>query len=138
MRFKTELAETGLCLNSGGMIDPSKVVSIHPYFKVKPGKLDEAKGRLSEFIEKTATENSNLYYDFTLSDDVIFCREAYVGAEGLLKHLDNVGPTLAEFLKLVDVQRVELHGSAAELAKLKEPLSALNPQWFEFQAGVRK
>jgi len=33
---------------------------------------------------------------------------------------------------------VELHGSAAELAKLKEPLSALNPQWFEFEAGVRK
>ena len=30
-----------------GMIDPSSVVSIHPYFRVKPGKLAEAKAKLA-------------------------------------------------------------------------------------------
>ena len=73
------------------MIHPSQVVSIHPYFKVKPGKLDEVKGLLEQFMTKTGAEAANLYYDFTIHGEVLFCREAYVGADGLLKHLDNVG-----------------------------------------------
>jgi quinol monooxygenase YgiN len=120
------------------MAHPSQIVSIHPYFKVKPGKLVEAKAALADFIRQTANEPANLYYDFTIKEDVIFCREAYVGAEGLLRHLDNVGPILENFLKLVDVLRVEIHGSAQELAKLKEPLAKLSPQWFEFVCGVSR
>lgn len=118
------------------MIHPSKILSIHPYFKAQPGKLSEAKALLGKFIEKVGSESANLYYDFTISGDIIFCREAYVGAEGLLAHLDNVGPVLAEFLKLVEVVRVEVHGSPQDLAKLKGPLASLNPQWFEFAQGV--
>ena len=118
------------------MIHPSKVVSIHPYFKVKAGKWPEAKAALEEFVTKTSTEKGNLYYDFTFNGDVIFCREAYVGAEGLLAHVENVGAVLAEFLKLVDVVRVEVHGSAEDLARLKTPLADLKPQWFEFERGV--
>jgi quinol monooxygenase YgiN len=118
------------------MIHPSKVVSIHPYFKVKAGNWPEAKAALPEFAAKTSTEKGNLYYDFTISGDVIFCREAYVGAEGLLAHVQNVGAILAEFLKLVDIVRIEVHGSAEELAKLKAPLADLKPQWFEFESGV--
>lgn len=120
------------------MAHPSQIVSIHPYFKVKPGKLGEAKAALADFIRQTGNEPANLYYDFTINEDVIFCREAYVGAEGLLRHLDNVGVTLENFLKLVDVLRVEVHGSAQELAKLKAPLAKLGPQWFEFVCGVSR
>ena len=118
------------------MSNPSQVVSIHPYFKVKAGKLDEAKSMLQQFIGKTATEDANLYYDFTFSGDVLFCREAYVGADGLLKHLENVGATLGELLKIVDLERLEVHGAADELEKLKGPLANLNPQWFVFECGV--
>jgi quinol monooxygenase YgiN len=118
------------------MIHPSKVVSIHPYFKVKAGKLAEAKAVLPELVSKTATEKGNLYYDFTISGDVVFCREAYDGAEGLITHVENVSATLAELLKLADIIRVEVHGSAEELAKLKAPLADLKPQWFEFERGV--
>jgi hypothetical protein len=118
------------------MIHPSKVLSIHPYFKVKPGNLPAAKAALAQFIAGTASEPGNLYYDFTLNGDVIFCREAYLGAQGLLQHLENVGAPLAEFLKLVDIIRVEVHGSAEELAKLKEPLAGLKPEWFVFECGV--
>jgi hypothetical protein len=31
-----------------------------------------------------------------------------------------------------------VHGAVAELAKLKGPLKSLNPEWFEFYAGVQK
>lgn len=120
------------------MVHPSKIVSIHPYFKVKPGNLAKAKSVLPEFLARTSNEAANLFYDFTINGDVIFCREAYVGAEGLLLHLENVKALLLEFLKCVDVLRIEVHGSAEELAKLKGPMTALNPEWFQFECGVTK
>jgi quinol monooxygenase YgiN len=119
-------------------MNPSDIVSIHPYFKVKPGKLAEARAALPRFVAATARESGNLYYDFTLNGDLIFCREAYRGAQGLLDHLQNVGPILAEFLKLVDVLRVEVHGSAADLEKLRGPLAGLKPEWFTFECGVTR
>ncbi len=118
------------------MIHPSQVVSIHPYFKVKPGKMAEAKEVLARFVEATTSETTNLYYDFTINGDVIFCREAYVGAQGLLDHVSNIGLILAEFLEIVDVARLEVHGSAAELDQLRGPLADLKPEFFVFECGV--
>jgi quinol monooxygenase YgiN len=113
-------------------------VSIHPYFKVHPGKLDAARALLPKFIAKTAAETKCLYYEFTSRDDVIFCREGYADAEGALEHLANVGEVLDEMLQLSDVLRLELHGPAAELEKLKVPLAALNAEYFVFEAGLEK
>lgn len=93
---------------------------------------------LGEFVSKTAGEAANLYYDFTICGEVLFCREAYVGAEGLQKHLENVGTQLQALLKLAEVVRLEVHGTPMELAKLKEPLGALKPEWFEFECGVER
>jgi len=108
----------------------SNFVSLHPYFKVHPGKLDALKAAMPAFVDKTATEEKNLFYGFTIKGDEIFCREGYTDAEGVLAHLDNVGALLAEALKIADLIRVELHGPARELDKLKGPLAHLNPAWF--------
>jgi hypothetical protein len=113
-------------------------VSLHPYFNVHPGKLDAVKAGLARFIEKTASEKENLFYGFSSDGDEIFCREAYESAEGLLAHLDNVGALLAEMLKNADLIRVEVHGPAAELEKLKKPLAHLNPKWFVLEAKLEK
>ena len=61
-------------------------VSIHPYFKAHPGKLDAVKGLLPTFVEKTASEAKVLHYEFTINGDEIFCRETYEDAEGTLAH----------------------------------------------------
>lgn len=119
-------------------MDPSKNVSIHPYFKVNEGKLEEFKALLPQFIEKTQTEEACLFYDFTINGDIIFCREAYVGGEGALTHLGNVDALLKQALEIADLIRLELHGSAEELEILREPLAALNPDWFIFDSGVTK
>jgi len=111
-------------------------VSIHPYFKVHPGKMDAAKALLPKFVEKTKTEPARLYYEFTINGDIVFCREGYIGAAGALKHLENVGDLLGEMLKISDVARLEIHGPAAELEKLKEPLAAYKPEWFAYECGV--
>ena len=108
----------------------SNFVSVHPYFKVHAGKLEAFKATLPAFIEKTATEEKNLFYGFTINGDEIFCREGYTDADGVHAHLDNVGAMLAEAFKMADLIRLELHGSANELDKLRKPLAHLNPVWF--------
>jgi hypothetical protein len=109
---------------------PSNFVSIHPYFKAHPGKLAEIKATLPRFLEKTATEPQNLFYGFTINGDEVFCREGYAGAEGALAHLENVGALLGEVLKISDLIRLEVHGPAEELEKMKVPLAQFKPVWF--------
>jgi hypothetical protein len=108
----------------------SNFVSLHPYFKVHPGKLETFKGGFAGFVARTATEEKNLFYGFTVNGDEVFCREGYADAEALLVHLENVGGLLAEALKIGDLIRLEVHGPAAELDKLRGPLAHLNPAWF--------
>jgi quinol monooxygenase YgiN len=94
------------------------------------------KTAIPAFIDKTKTEPGNLFYEFTVNGDEIFCREGYAEAEAVLSHLENVGALLAEVLKIADLVRLEFHGPAEELKKLKVPLSHLNPAWFACECGV--
>jgi quinol monooxygenase YgiN len=113
-------------------------VSLHPYFKVHPGKLDAAKALLTRFVEATSSEKACQHYEFTINGDVVFCREAYADAEGTLAHLANVDALLKEMLTVADLIRLELHGPAEELDKLREPLAALNPDWFVLHCGLKR
>ena len=108
----------------------SGFVSLHPYFKVPPDKLQMLKDVLPEFVAKTRDETGNLFYEFTISGDEVFCREGYVNAEALLEHLGNVKAMLEAALQIAELIRIEVHGPAAELEKLKGPLAHLNPAWF--------
>lgn len=117
-------------MQAGEMKPLSNFVSLHPYFKVHPGKLEGFMAALPAFVAKTEAEEKNLFYGFTVNGDEVFCREAYTDAEGILKHLDNVGAMLAEAMKIADLVRLELHGPADELDKLRKPLAHLNSVWF--------
>lgn len=108
----------------------SGFVSLHPYFKVPPEKLELLKVILPEFAAKTRNEMGNLFYEFTINGDEVFCREGYLNAEALLAHLENVGAMLAEALKMAALMRIEVHGPAEEIDKLRAPLAHLNPAWF--------
>ena len=113
-------------------------VSIHPYFKVHPGKLDAARALLPAFVAQTASEPACLYYEFTINDDVIFCRDAYRGAAGALAHLGNVDALLKELLTMADLARLEIHGPAEEIEQLKAPLATFHPTWFAVACGVER
>lgn len=113
-------------------------VSLHPYFKIRPGQLEAVQALLREFVAKTASEEKMLCYEFTLNGDIVFCREAYTDADGVLAHLTNVGPLLEKMQTVSDLTRLEIHGPAAELEKLKGPLGALKVEWFAYQCGVRR
>ncbi len=117
---------------------PHTTVSIHPYFKPHEGRLAEFIAGMPAFIERTRSEEAVLFYDFTVCDGIVFCREAYVGGEGALRHLDNVGDLLGEALKIAELVRLEVHGSAAELDKMREALKDLPVQWFVLECGLEK
>jgi quinol monooxygenase YgiN len=106
-----------------------------PYFKVKPGQLAAFKAGVPAFVDRTRSEKGCAHYAFSFDGDTAHCREGYDDAAALLAHLDNVGALLKEALKIADIVRLEVHGPAAELDKLRGPLAALNPQWFALEPG---
>jgi quinol monooxygenase YgiN len=115
-----------------------RVVSIHPYFKVFDGKIDQFKKLCEQFILATAQEPRCLYYGFSFHGNHVHCREAYEGAEGLLTHLAGVDAILKEALKISEIVRLEVHGKAEELEKLSQPLAALAPTYYALEYGVRR
>jgi quinol monooxygenase YgiN len=108
----------------------SNFVSLHPYFKVHPGKIDEIKALLPRFVEKATTEEACLFYAFSMNGNEFFCREAYENAAELLAHMGNIAGLLAKAMKIADLTRIEVHGPASELDKLKDPLAYLKPAFF--------
>ncbi len=113
-------------------------VSIHPYFKLHEGKLAEFTAIMDTFVERTSSEADVLFYDFTMSGDIAFCREAYVGSEGALAHLANVDDIIQAALEVSDLIRLEIHGAAAELDKMREPLKELPVDWFVLKKALVK
>jgi len=115
-----------------------RVVSIHPYFRVSEGKMNEFKQFCEQFVSMTVTEPKCLYYGFSFNGDQVHCREAYEGADGLLAHLANVGPLLQEVVKIAEITRLEIHGVEEELATLIQPLHDFKPTYFSLQYGIRR
>lgn len=112
--------------------------TIAPYFTVHPDKLDAFKELCTQLVEKSKQETQCLFYGFTFKGDQVHCREGYADAEAVLAHLENIGPLLQEALKMADITRLEVHGPGTELAKLREPMAGLNPQFFTLECGFRR
>jgi hypothetical protein len=89
-------------------------------------------------VAVAAQESKCLYYGFSFNGNDVHCREAYEGAEGLLTHLSDVGPLLSQILKIASMTRLEVHGTAEQLAKLVEPMAGLAPTYFNLEYGIRR
>jgi quinol monooxygenase YgiN len=111
------------------------VCTLVPYFKIRTGQRAAFRAGVPKFIECTSHERGCVHYAFSFDGDTAHCREGYDDAAAVLAHLDNVAPLLQETLKIADIVRLEVHGPAAELDKLRSPLAALKPQWFVLEPG---
>lgn len=120
------------------MATQDKCCTIVPYFNVPPGQMETVRKFCEEFVELTKTEPGCLYYGFSFDGDQLHCREGYENADALLAHVANVGAKLTEFLKIAELTRLEVHGPADELAKLRAPLAAFGPQFFTLECGFRR
>ena len=120
------------------MATDDQCCTVVPYFKVHDGQLEAFKALCEQAVETTRSEADCLFYGFSFSDDIAFCREGYGSAEGVLAHLGNVGPVLQEMFKIADLNKLEVHGPAAELDKLREPMAAMKPKFFTLEYGFRR
>jgi len=109
-----------------------------PYFQVNDGQLDAFKALGPQFVAKTRSEPGCVHYAFSFNGSVAHCREGYDDAAAVLAHLDNVGALLGEALKLSSIIKLEVHGPAAELDKLRGPMAGLAPQFFALEEGFRR
>jgi len=41
-------------------------------------------------------------------------------------------------MTMADLTRLEIHGPAEELEKLKQPLADFKPAWFAYECGVER
>ena len=115
-----------------------KCCTIVPYFRVSHGNLGAFRNLCERFVAKTSEETTCLYYGFSFDGDQAHCREGYQDAEALLAHLQDVGPLIDEALKIAEIARLEVHGPEEEVAKLREPLAHLKPQFFVLEYGFRR
>lgn len=84
-------------------------------------------GKLAEFKEKAAAytaavkegEPGTLEYQWWLSEDGERCllKETFDGSESLLKHIENVSPTLPELLAIAPITRFEVFGDVSPEAR---------------------
>lgn len=127
--------------------DPDTVIHLYPYFSITKGREADFKKIWSDAYPATqaaAGDEKNMMYAFCFSTDAdgvttALCREAYGDADGLLLHLKNVDTPLKAVLSddVSTLKRLEVHGPAAELAKLKEALGPLGAAFFETAWGFR-
>ena len=120
------------------MFKPDTCCTLVPYFEVMDGKLDEFKALGPRFVAKTQSETGCLHYAFSFNGSTAHCREGYEDANALLAHLENVGELLGQALQIAKIVRLEVHGPAAELEKLREPMASLSPQFFALEPGIRR
>ena len=112
-------------------------VSIHPYFKVKPGRESSFREMCEKMVAKTSTEEGCINYGFSFSGSTVFCRESYVDARAALQHLDNVGELLTEALQFADLVRLEIHANEEQLEILKQTVEPFNPVLYTLEIGFR-
>jgi hypothetical protein len=116
-----------------------KCVTVQPYFLVKEGEMDNVKTYLEKFVEMTKSEKDCLYYGFSICGDKIHCREGYADGDGALAHINNIGGLLQEVLQsgIMELTDLQIHGPEEELAKLRQPLADLNPNYWVLEYGFR-
>jgi quinol monooxygenase YgiN len=112
--------------------------TVVPYFKIHEGRMEDFQSLAEQCVAQTSVESGVLYYGFSFNGNEGHCREGYADAEGVLAHLENIGPLLEQLLQVADLTRLEVHGPADELDQLRGPLADLDPQYFTLQYGFRR
>lgn len=74
-------------------------ITIHPYFTIAEGKLEEFKAIWQKMVPVIDEKEPGCsFYEFSFCGNVAFCREGYEDAAGVLTHLSNVGAVLEEVM----------------------------------------
>lgn len=112
--------------------------SVSPYFEIHASKAAEFRAICEKYVAWSSREPGCLYYGFSFDGDLAHCREGFENADALLAHIENLRPILHEMGEVSRLVKIEIHGPEQELAKLREPLTGMNPQYFVLEYGYRR
>ena len=101
------------------------MVSIHPHFTIKDGKMDQCIALLEEILAITKSKEPDcLFFNITkCGSDKAFVREAYKDGAAAVNHLQNMGHMIPKLFEVSDI-KVQVHGPSKEI----EPLKAILPE----------
>lgn len=117
-----------------------KTVAFMPYFAIKDAeKFFEVCNRC---IEQVRSESLCLGYGFSVSagphENMAFCREAFLNAEGVIAHLHNIEVLFKEGLcKYGELLSLQIHGPKDQLDILREEpiIQELRAEFYELMPG---
>jgi quinol monooxygenase YgiN len=116
----------------------STVVSFHPYFEIAEGRKADFDELWKAILPTVQAEAGCLGYEFSFNGNIGYVRESYANAEAVFVHAANTAETMAKLLEFCKILNFDVVGSETELAKLREPLAALNPTFMVIDTGYRK
>ena len=101
----------------------TKMVSIHPHFIIKDGKMDQCIALLEEILVLTkSNEPDCLFFNITkCGSDKAYVREAYKDGAAALNHFENMGHMIPKLYEVADI-KVQVQGPANEIEPLKSIL----------------
>lgn len=115
-------------------------LTFRPYLTVHEGKLAEFKEVLPIIHSKIDAQAEKVQcYGFSFDEtrNQYFCRESYDDAEGFLRHGEDVKEPSATSKPLRNMELIELHGPADELAKLRETYQPLGCRFYVTDSGSK-
>ena len=100
------------------------MVTIHPHFTIKDGKIDQCIALLEEILVMTkSNEPDCLFFNITTCGfNKAFVREGYKDGAAAVNHLKNMGHMIPKLFEVADIN-VQVQGPAKEI----EPLKAILP-----------
>jgi len=117
-----------------------KTVAFMPYFAIKDA--ESFFDVCNRCIEQVKSEALCLGYGFSVSagphQNMAFCRQAFLNAEGVIAHLLNIEVLFKEGLcKYGELVSLQIHGPKDELDKLREDpmIQELGPEFYELMPG---
>ena len=106
---------------------------------IQDGKVDEFKEKAAAYTAAVKDgEQGTLEYQWWLSEDGTrsLLKEAFDSSESLLKHLENVGPSLPDLLAIAPITRFEVFGEVSPEARSE--LDSLGAQYVTHLVGFER
>jgi len=112
--------------------------TIQPTFTLK----DKAAAEpfMKKCVDLTKNEEGCMYYGWTIKDDKLFCREAYVDAKAVQAHLENIGAAVGEMLDsgAASLDKIEFHGPKEGWPTFKKTADGLGGIYWDRYASFSK
>ncbi|MEM7319198.1 MAG: hypothetical protein AAF408_09275 [Pseudomonadota bacterium] len=115
------------------------ILSLIGYFSIPQENAAKFRKNCAAMIDLKDREPGHLAsaYSFAGEGQAV-SREDYDSADAVLKHMEIGQHVFESTRELVEITAVEIHGPAQELARLREPFSAMSPRYFVTEFGFRR